>query len=157
MGLTYNTWGTIFFLTTVLLTLAFLFIELFRKEKKRIFPLYFAVFFINTGFFTLYTNIHERYLLPSIIFAMVCILWDKRFILVSILISISSFINQYYIYYLANSGKSVWVSRYDWIAVTTAIVTVLVMLYSFYLMISIALNKKTENDDDVIDQGSFAS
>lgn len=88
---------------------------------------------------------------------MVCILWDKRFILVSILISISSFINQYYIYYLANSGKSVWVSRYDWIAVTTAIVTVLVMLYSFYLMISIALNKKTENDDDVIDQGSFAS
>jgi Gpi18-like mannosyltransferase len=157
LGLTYNTWGTIFFLTTVLLTLAFLFIELFRKEKKRIFPLYFAVFFINTGFFTLYTNIHERYLLPSIIFAMVCILWDKRFILVSILISISSFINQYYIYYLANSGKSVWVSRYDWIAVTTAIVTVLVMLYSFYLMISIALNKKTENDDDVIDQGSFAS
>ncbi|TYQ12803.1 UNVERIFIED_CONTAM: hypothetical protein Cloal_3838 [Acetivibrio alkalicellulosi] len=150
LGLTYNAWGTFLFLLVIFFTLVFLFIELFKKDKKRVMSIYFAVFFINTGFFTLYTNVHERYLLPSIIFAMLCILWDKRFIIVSILISACSFVNQYYIYYLANNDRNVWVSKYDSIAVITAIITVLVMIYSFYLMFSIAF-KKTANKSDIIE------
>ena len=141
-GLTYNSWGTIFFFIVILLTSVFLSKELLKKDGNRMFAACFAVFFINTGFFTLYTNIHERYLLPSIIFAMVCIIWDRRFIFVSLLVSISSFINQYYIYYLANSDKNVWVAKYDPLAVITAIITVAAMLYSIYLLFHMASAKR---------------
>jgi len=61
--LSYKTWGTILFLICIGIAFAYL-----LKKRKSDFAMYFASFFILSSAFTFITRMHERYLLPAIIF-----------------------------------------------------------------------------------------
>ena len=77
------------------------------------------------------TRMHERYLLPAIIFITICIIWDKKLFIPMSVISICALANHWYIYYMASKG-TIWIPKYDTVAVLTAAVTVATFLYCAY-------------------------
>jgi len=90
--------------------------------------MYFASFFILSSAFTFITRMHERYLLPAIIFLTICVLWEKWMAIPLTVLSVCVTANHWYIYDL--SWKDVfWLRNYDPVAMPFAFLTVLVVLF----------------------------
>jgi hypothetical protein len=88
--------------------------------------------------FVFTSRVHERYLLPAIIFATVCIFWDKLMWIPTVIFSGACLANQWYVYHIQNDNPNApWISIQDPFAHFVAWVTLLMMLasmaYLFYL------------------------
>jgi len=132
----YNTWGSILFLISIGIAFVYL-----LKNRKSDFAMYFSAFFIMASAFTFMTKMHERYLLPAIIFLAVCVLWKKWLVIPLIVLSTCVTANHWYIYHL--SWKDVfWLENYDPVAMPFALLTVLLVVFSGGLMIKDILPRK---------------
>lgn len=126
----YVLWGIISVFAIVLLAV----------KKKSAMALYYAGYFMTSGIFVFATKMHERYLLPAIVFAMVTILWDKRMIITTVLITACSLVNHWYVYLKGNNDDP-WVGIEDSIADAVAWVTLLVMIASVGYTIWLTVKK----------------
>ncbi|MCX7749828.1 MAG: hypothetical protein N2645_23510 [Clostridia bacterium] len=144
LGSTYKTFGTLLLALIILLTTLFMIFEFFIKKRKRVLSLYFISYFLTTAYVAFYTAVHERYLLPAVIFSTICIFWDKRFWIVTFLVSLCTFLNQFYIYYRINSDMNAWVPHDDKIGMITSYLTVITALISIYILFSIMRKNKDE-------------
>ncbi|NLD48094.1 MAG: hypothetical protein GX660_13030, partial [Clostridiaceae bacterium] len=138
----YAKWGFIISIPAFLLTLAYLVIK--RNSVK---ALYFSSFFILAAFFTFFTRMHERYLLPSIIFLTVCILWDKWLWIPLAIISTCVTANHWYIYYREMNNIDVWIPNYDRVAMPFSFLTVMTVLFSVVYMIWLMKKQKKPLDN----------
>ncbi|WP_265445868.1 hypothetical protein [Acetivibrio straminisolvens] len=137
--LSYNAWGTILFLISIGIAFAYL-----LKYRKSDFAMYFASFFILASAFTFMTKMHERYLLPAIIFLTISVLWKKWMAIPLAVLSICVTANHWYLYYM--SWQDVyWLDNYDPVAVPVALLTVLLVLFSAgYIVKQITQAKKVK-------------
>ncbi len=130
-GLSYKTWG----LTLVLIFQAIA-IFLILKYKKDPFWLYFGGFFAYFATFLFGTRMHERYLIPAIIFLTTLLIWERKLWRLLLILSFCVFVNNYYIYWrtwqgnLNNDPLFVWVPKNDKIAIFVALITLASFLYS---------------------------
>jgi len=75
------------------------------------------------------TKMHERYLLPAIIFLTISVLWNKWMAIPLAVLSVCVTANHWYIYDL--SWKNVfWLNNYDPVAMPFAFLTVLLVIFS---------------------------
>jgi len=134
-GLSYRNWGLI-------LVLIFQAIAIFLvlKNKKDPFWLYFGSFFAYFATFLFGTRMHERYLIPSLIFLTTSLIWEKKLWRLLFVLSLCVFINTYYIYWrcwqgnLNNDPLFVWVPKNDKIAISISILTLLSFFYSLFFI-----------------------
>ncbi len=140
-GITYGTWGYIFLYCIVwLLASALLLIK-----RKSALALYFSAFILTAGIFLFASRVHERYLLPAIIMAIVCIIWDKRMWIPAILTTAACLTNEWYVYYVQNKNPDApWLAPDDPISLVAAWVTLLVVVGSIGYLIML-IRKKDKN------------
>lgn len=126
IGITYSAWG----LLLVGLTIAAALLFLHRSGTSGMAP-YYASFLVLAGSFIFATRMHERYLLPAVIFITVCILFDRRLWIAAFAASACVLTNHWYIY--DNAFKEIiWLKNYDTIAVMCASATLALFLWSMY-------------------------
>jgi Gpi18-like mannosyltransferase len=126
MGLTYFWWGNIL----LILGLAFAFFLLLRGGPRLYTFAYFS-FLVQFSAFMFMTKMHERYLLPAIIFITLCTVFDKRHILTAALTSFCVFFNHLYLYILSFSGQY-WLERYDILSIILAFITLVTYSLAVY-------------------------
>jgi len=124
-GLTYAAWSKILTLALWGYIIWFLF-----KNKSSQFSLYYLSYFLAFGFFMFGIRMHERYLVPAIIFLTACILWDSSFWIPTIVLSMCVMVNQAYMYELAKRDIY-WLPKDDILALFIAIISLIVFIYSF--------------------------
>lgn len=120
MGLSYQTWGNIMLFVSVI----YIFYLLY-KGKGSSEALIYCSFLILFSAFMWMTKMHERYLLPAIIFIVLAAIWQRKHIITAILISICVFANQLIIY-LKSFYEIYWLYRWDTTAIAVAALTFIV-------------------------------
>lgn len=135
-GLTFAAWEKI-----LLIVLWIFCLWAFIKIKKNNFSLYYIAYLLGFGFFMFYGRMHERYLVPALIFLVVCILSDSFLWILTIILSICVWMNQYYMYELAKKDIY-WLARDDQLALVVAFVSLVIFGYSFYYYIIKQRRKK---------------
>jgi len=135
----YILWGIVSVLAVVLLAV----------KKRSAMALYYAGYILTSGIFVFATKMHERYLLPAIVFAMVTILWDKRMIIPTVFITICSLINHWYVYLKGNNDDP-WVPNQDSLADAVAWVTLLVMLASLVYTVMLTIKQEKSKGSKTI-------
>lgn len=123
-GMSYLAWGNIL----LLLGLAYAFICLI-KGKATFYAITYSSYLVLFSAFFFMTKMHERYLLPAIIFITLASIFEKRLYLPLCLISFSVFINQQYLY-IISFREVYWLERWDGLG----------LLYSFITLITYALS-----------------
>lgn len=92
--------------------------------------------------FVFTSRIHERYLVPALIFSIICIFWDKLMWIPTIVFSSVCLANQWYVYDIQNrTPEAPWISPDDSFSHFIAWVTLLMMLASIGYLFRIALKK----------------
>lgn len=124
VGLSYLAWGNIL----LMLGLAYAFLCLVKGKATLYAITYFSYLVLFSAFFFM-TKMHERYLLPAIIFITLASVFDKRHYLTLCLISFLVFINHQYLY-IISFGEVYWLERWDGLG----------LLYSFLVLITYALS-----------------
>lgn len=116
MGLNYFWWGNIFLLAGLI----FAFYLLIRGGWHLYTFAYFS-FLVQFSAFLFMTKMHERYLLPSIIFITLCAVFDKQHITTVASLSFCVFFNHVYLYILSFSERY-WLDRYDGLSMIFAFI-----------------------------------
>jgi Gpi18-like mannosyltransferase len=93
LGISYATLAKIF----VLLLCIFV-VWILVRMRCSTFSIFLSSYVLGFGFFMFYSRMHERYLMPAIIFAVVCIIWESRMWIPAIVISFCCFLNEYLLY-----------------------------------------------------------
>jgi Gpi18-like mannosyltransferase len=138
LGLTYAAWEKIF-----LVWIWAFAVWLLIKSKQDDFKLYYIAYILAFGFFMVYGRMHERYLVPSLIFLAVCILWARWLWLPYILLSGCVLGNQWYMYELAKKDFY-WLPKDDNLAMAIAIISLVILLYGIYYIVKVVKqNPKT--------------
>ncbi|MFH1841141.1 MAG: hypothetical protein ABH807_03245 [Candidatus Shapirobacteria bacterium] len=125
-GLTFAAWEKIL----VLALWAFVLWALI-KIKKTSFSLYYLAYLLGLGFFMFYGRMHERYLVPAVIFLMVCVIQKPFLGILAAILSVCVWINQHYMYELAKRDIY-WLAKDDTLALTIALILMITLGYSFY-------------------------
>jgi Gpi18-like mannosyltransferase/4-amino-4-deoxy-L-arabinose transferase-like glycosyltransferase len=131
----YRTFGLI-------LTFVFQFLSIFLifKFKKEPFYLYLSSFFSLFSSFFFLTRMHERYLIPSLIFLTTLLIWEKSLWRLLLFLSLAVFVNNYYIFWrswygtLNNLPYFVWIEKNDLIALYFSFITFLCFLYTLFFI-----------------------
>ncbi|MEQ8198072.1 MAG: hypothetical protein ABRQ27_08715 [Clostridiaceae bacterium] len=133
----YHVWGTMFI---VLVTLFTWFIYI-KGNLREIIPL--AALIQIAGVFTFSTRMHERYLFPAAALAILAFIYlrDKRILILSIIYSITIFMNTYYILYNTSGGMNNSSSGFTMFI--TSLTNVAAFIYLAKAAIDIAVKKKT--------------
>ncbi|MDP4179598.1 MAG: discoidin domain-containing protein [Bacillota bacterium] len=140
LGLNCLVWGYVLWGVVSLFAIALLI-----KKKKSAMALYYSGYFLTSGIFVFATKMHERYLLPAIVFATICILWDKRMIIPSVILSACCLVNQWQVYLRGNEDRP-WMEPNNKLAMFIAWVTLIVMLASVVYTIWLTIKpSKNEN------------
>lgn len=126
MGLSYSLWGYI--LLSLSLSYAFLCLI---KGKANLYAIIYFSFLVQFSAFFFMTKMHERYLLPAIIFATVACLFDKRHLSATILLSLCVFCNHLYVYIISFEHRY-WIERWDGIAIFFAGITLSTYVLAVY-------------------------
>jgi len=134
-GLTYAIWSKILIVVLWGRIIWYLF-----KNKSGQFSLYYLSYLLAFGFFMFGTRMHERYLVPAIIFLTVCVLWSSSLWIPMIVLSMCVMANQAYMYELAKRDIY-WLAKDDILALFVAIISLIVFIYSFRYL-SECLSKK---------------
>jgi Gpi18-like mannosyltransferase len=129
LGLTFAAWEKI-----LLLILWVFVLRALTKIKNRSFSLYYLAYLLAFGFFMFYGRMHERYLVPALIFLMVCVLRNSLFGIVAAALSVCVWINQHYLYELAKRDIY-WLAKDDTIALTVSAISLIILGFSFYFYI----------------------
>lgn len=125
-GLNYLAWGNIL----LILGLCFAFTCLIKGKASIYAIIYFSYLVLFTAFFFM-TKMHERYLLPAIIFITLATIFDKRHSLTLGLVSLSVFINHVYLY-IISFRKIYWLDRWDRIGIIFSAIMLLTYILSLY-------------------------
>ena len=116
--------------------------HLLLTKRKSALALYYSAFILTAGIFLFASRVHERYLLPAIIMAIVCIFWDKRMWIPTILITAAWLTNQWYVYYVQNKDPNApWLAPDDPVSIVAAWVTLLVMVGAIVYLFKLAGKK----------------
>jgi len=126
LGLSYFTWGNILMSAA----LVFAFICLIRGKTSLYSIAYFS-YLVQFSAFFLMTKMHERYLLPAIIFIALASVFEKKHMILLALVSFSVFINHLYLY-IISFGKVYWLERWDGLAMTISFITLIAYVLSIY-------------------------
>jgi dolichyl-phosphate-mannose-protein mannosyltransferase len=151
--LPYKTWGIIFILAIVAYS-GFIFIK--SKEGSRY---YYIGFFIISSVFILSSKMHERYLFPAIILAL---LWyvcseDIRILYLYLAITVSHYINVAYVFKADKIGI-IHIPSKNLILVFTGIINVLLLAYIVKIGLDLYYFHKTvKADSSEASLGSFKS
>lgn len=117
LGLTYKSWGYIL----LLLSAVYVFFLMY-KGKGSVMAVIYCSYLILFSAFMFMTRMHERYLLPAVIFIVTAAAYERIHIPAAVLTSLCVFVNQLVIYII--SFKDVyWLSRWDTTAVLFALAT----------------------------------
>lgn len=126
MGLSYMAWGNILFV----LGLAFAFWCLVKGKLSLHSISYFSYLVLFSAFFFM-TKMHERYLLPAIIFITLATVFDRRHLPALCLVSFSVFINQQYLY-IISFGEVYWLDRWNGLGLLYSFITLTAYALSLY-------------------------
>jgi Gpi18-like mannosyltransferase len=126
LGLSYLAWGNIL----LALGIAYAFICLIKGKATLYSITYFSYLVLFSSFFFM-TKMHERYLLPAIIFITLASVFDKRHLLTLCLISFSVFINHQYLY-IISFGEVYWLERWDGLSLLYSFITLITYAVSLY-------------------------
>jgi hypothetical protein len=129
-GLTFAAWEKI-----LLLTLWVFVLRALTTVKNRPFSLYYLAYLLAFGFFMFYGRMHERYLVPALIFLLVCVLRNSLLGIAAAALSVCVWINQHYLYELAKRDIY-WLARDDTLALTISFMSLIILGYSFYFYIT---------------------
>lgn len=124
LGMSYLDWGNIL----LVLGLAFAFMCLIKGKATLYSIAYFSYLVIFSSFFFM-TKMHERYLLPAIIFITLASVFDRRHLLVLCMLSFLVFINHQYLY-IISFWEVYWLDRWDGLG----------LLYSFMMLITYVIS-----------------
>jgi Gpi18-like mannosyltransferase len=127
-SLTYKKTGLIIFTICCLFTAIYFYLGRNRPETP-----YFSSFFVILSGFFFATRMHERYLLPSIIFLTVSMIWYQKHIVTLVLVSLAVTFNHWYIYDLSFK-KIYWIENFDPVAMRWAVVTFIAVIISLVYM-----------------------
>jgi Gpi18-like mannosyltransferase len=106
------------------------------KMKGSTFSMFLSAYVLGFGFFMFYTRMHERYLVPAMIFTVVCVIWEIRLFIPAILLSVGCFLNQYLLYDMAIKENNYWFSPDYMPGTIIAVMFLLVFVYiSSYIII----------------------
>lgn len=129
-GLSYALWGLI------LVSLFQIFaIFLVWKKRKEPFFLYFGAFFVYFISFLFGTRMHERYLIPALIFLTTSLIWEKKLWKALAGLSFCIFGNVYYIWWrvwqatLNDDPFFIWVPKNDKIGILISLATLFLFFY----------------------------
>ncbi|MFN3301968.1 MAG: hypothetical protein ACK413_03020 [Patescibacteria group bacterium] len=146
-GLTYFKWALIF-----LVPIIFISLFLILKNFEDPFFLYFSPFFLYFGIFLFLTRIHERYLVPALIFLYPVLFFKPKLWPLILILSFTSFSNMWYIYYRALEGMKrndinfLWVKNNDPLALFISgvnfFVFLFVLLFAFFLIFKKIMKKR---------------
>ena len=126
LGLNYMTWGMILLILGLIFSTVCLI-----KKKASVHSIFYSSFLVLFTAFFFMTKMHERYLLPAIIFITISALFEKRHIITLILISICVYVNQLYLYMISFDGVY-WLSRWDTIGIIISAVTLFAYILALY-------------------------
>lgn len=107
LGLTYQTWGTILFL----LSAAYIFFLIYKGNGSGKAIIYGSYLMLFSAFMWM-TKMHERYLLPAIIFIVLAAVYDRMHVPAAVLTSLCVFANQLVVY-IISFRKVYWLPRWD--------------------------------------------
>lgn len=124
LGLNYFTWGNILMIAGTI----YAFICL-SKGKASTYAIAYFSYLVQFSAFFFMTKMHERYLLPAIIFITLACVYELRHLLPLALVSFSVFINQLYLY-IISFREIYWLERRDGLA----------FLFSFLVLASYAVS-----------------
>ncbi len=141
LGLTYAAWEKIF------LALLWIFVAgLLIQVKKNEFSLYYISYILAFGFFMVYGRMHERYLVPALIFLAVSTLWARWLWVPNIILSACVLGNQWYLYELAKKDVY-WLPKDDSLAMVIAVISLVIFLNGVYYIIKfIQRNTKSRSN-----------
>lgn len=143
LDITYYKWGLLMLAATAIFSIWYLI-----KNKNNPFALYYSSYIMLFGSFMLFTRMHERYLFPALIFITVCILWDLRLIIPTVIVSACRFANELYVYYCGNYGNP-WVTPTDIFSHVIAWLTLIGFGYSIYYCFNLK-GKKSQKTKTVV-------
>lgn len=124
LGLTYAGWGF------MLLVCAVIYIGyLMVKSKGSFQSVIYGSFLTLFSAFMFMTKMHERYLLPAIIFCTLAAVWQKKHIPIAALVSVSVFLNQL-VLYIISFQKIYWLDRWDLSALIVAALTLFTYIWA---------------------------
>lgn len=126
LGMNYFWWGNLL----LIFSLIFAFVCLI-KGKANLYAIAYFSFLVQFSTFFFMTKMHERYLLPSIIFITLCTLFDKQHILTATLLSLCVLCNHLYLYIISFSERY-WLDRFDGIALFFAALTLVTYGLALY-------------------------
>lgn len=126
VGLSYLTWGNLL----LIMSLVFAFICLLKGRGSLYAISYFSYLVLFSAFLFM-TKMHERYLLPAIIFIALSCLFDKNNLLTFGLISCLVFINQFYLY-IISFREIYWLNRWDAIGIIISALLLVTYILSIY-------------------------
>lgn len=95
LGLTLNTTGVLFFLISIVPIFFSLFAKKFKNTVDVFYAFNYALFLISIFYFLFLTRMHERYLIPAVLFSFILIIFRKFHILNVVFFSSLVFINLY--------------------------------------------------------------
>ena len=119
MGLTYQWWGNILFLISA----AYVFFLIYKGKGSGRAIIYGSYLMLFSAFMWM-TRMHERYLLPAIIFIVLAAVYDRLHIPVAVLTSLCVFANQLVIY-IISFRKVYWLPRWDFTSICIAAATLI--------------------------------
>lgn len=133
----FHTWGMI---AIVLITL-FTWLIYIKGNTQRFAPA--AAFFLITGVFMLASRMHERYLFPAVLLALLAYveLQDRRFLALAAGFSLTTYANtQYILHGIKNGLPGGW---YDNIPYLTSYANLILFAFLIYVLADLAFRKKT--------------
>ena len=145
--LTHYQWGMIF-LTLILVSglVLYWFLPRNYKSKHMLISLY-----LISGIFTFWTRMHERYLFPAIIFALIVAVMDNSKFMMKIywLLTLTSFFNSLLILGKYTSGQSIW----DYNEVGMKLISAGNVLAFILILVYIILKIRKCEDSKIIVEG----
>ncbi len=143
MGLNYLWWGNIL----LVLALCYAFFCLIKGKANLYAITYFSFLVLFSAFFFM-TKMHERYLLPAIIFITLATVFDKRHLMTTVLLSLCIFCNHLYLYIISFEERY-WLDRWDGLAIFLAAVTLLTYGLSLYQGYNSFIKKTIANNKEI--------
>jgi Gpi18-like mannosyltransferase len=144
LGLSYGTWALIFLGITSIISL-----YIFINSEKSLLTYMFCGYFLSFSFFMVYSRIHERYNVPTLVLFAVCILWDRRLFIANMILAFTTFLNQYILYVMGNTFDQYWVNEslvgINQFSYLIAFMNILVFIYSIYYMFKYIKNKNIKH------------
>jgi len=126
LGLSYIVWGYILTAAAIIYAITCL-----VKGKASLYSIAYSSYLVLFSTFFFMTRMHERYLLPAIIFIALATVFENKHLLLFALVSFSVFINHSYLY-IISFEKVYWIDRWDGFAILFSFFTLLTYVLSIY-------------------------